>query len=467
MTVRYIQSKLRAVRVVQESAFEADPGSGYKLMRLAHDIVWTPDQTKLMVEPQKSSDMRGPDGNVNGGKGGTITWKCPLNTKTAGALSDLFSSMASTEPPFDYKSNAAKFASITSGTADTIVHADAAQFAIGCPIIHKPTFDCTFSAANNTCTHNTHGLSNGDTVRFYNVGGGLPTELVSGTVYYVVEKDTNTFKMATTSGGSAIDLTGAGTGTHYYCRQGSLRWITSINSTTITVNRAFAQTPATGDSIEAASSWQPKSGPVDTFTIHAFGGQGSTDIFRLVATGCSLTWKLASTGPKALPMIEFSAQVSSWSYSEAALAQAAFAEADPSSVLGGLFYVNEVALATRSIAFDPGLEIAEIESLDTNGRSGWNCSDSKPKVEVSLLHDTDLLDKWGNNTNVPIEFNKFNAYDDCWGFFIPAAEIAKASHEDASGLLNVKPEFVAVDPGSNSDTPAVFYPLWVFGISGV
>lgn len=54
-----------------------------------------------------------------------------------------------------------------------------------------------------------HGLSDGDTVVFY--GGTPPTGLTEGTVYYVVSStaaDPDTFQVASTAGGSAINLTG-------------------------------------------------------------------------------------------------------------------------------------------------------------------------------------------------------------------------------------------------------------------
>lgn len=53
-----------------------------------------------------------------------------------------------------------------------------------------------------------HGYANGDMVVFY--GGTIPTGLTAGTIYYVVSAATNTFKVAATAGGAAIDLTGTG-----------------------------------------------------------------------------------------------------------------------------------------------------------------------------------------------------------------------------------------------------------------
>jgi hypothetical protein len=57
-------------------------------------------------------------------------------------------------------------------------------------------------------------LINGTVVFFGNSGGALPDPLVAGTRYYVVNTSGSTFKVAATSGGAAIDLTTAGTGTN-------------------------------------------------------------------------------------------------------------------------------------------------------------------------------------------------------------------------------------------------------------
>jgi hypothetical protein len=71
-------------------------------------------------------------------------------------------------------------------------------------------------AANSTddvFTAYAHGLIDTDRVTFEaRDGGGLPTGISEGTVYFVRDAATNTFKVATTSGGTAIDLTASGEG---------------------------------------------------------------------------------------------------------------------------------------------------------------------------------------------------------------------------------------------------------------
>lgn len=76
----------------------------------------------------------------------------------------------------------------------------------------------TADAGTDVITSAGHGLSNGDAVVFSNSGGGLPAGLSANTFYYVINASTDTFKVSTTLGGSAVDITGTGTGTHYFNR---------------------------------------------------------------------------------------------------------------------------------------------------------------------------------------------------------------------------------------------------------
>lgn len=62
-----------------------------------------------------------------------------------------------------------------------------------------------------------HGLSIGDAI-VLSTSGALPTGLVVGTVYYVISAGftANAFEVSATLGGSAVNTTGAGSGTHSF-----------------------------------------------------------------------------------------------------------------------------------------------------------------------------------------------------------------------------------------------------------
>lgn len=91
-----------------------------------------------------------------------------------------------------------------------------------------PSAVFTADHTTDTLTSNGHGLLDGDIVQLSNTGGALPFELMPFSppvqlTYYVVSATTNTFKVATTSGGTAVPFTDNGTGTHTFTAIGFSR----------------------------------------------------------------------------------------------------------------------------------------------------------------------------------------------------------------------------------------------------
>jgi hypothetical protein len=76
--------------------------------------------------------------------------------------------------------------------------------AISTNLFAKGTSVTGLSAATDTVTETSTGLSNGDQIIFTDVGAS--TAIQAGRAYYVVNKSTNAFKVALTSGGSAITI---------------------------------------------------------------------------------------------------------------------------------------------------------------------------------------------------------------------------------------------------------------------
>ncbi len=75
----------------------------------------------------------------------------------------------------------------------------------------------TFSAVAGTdlCTVDGRTFTDGDCVQLLNSGGALPAGLSAGRPYFVRDVSGSSFKLAATSGGAAIDITDAGTGTQF------------------------------------------------------------------------------------------------------------------------------------------------------------------------------------------------------------------------------------------------------------
>lgn len=81
----------------------------------------------------------------------------------------------------------------------------------------KGFFSVDTTLANDALLSVAHGLSDGDRVILFNVfAETLPTGLAEGAVYYVVNSTANTFKVANSAGGAAIDITAVGGGEGYF-----------------------------------------------------------------------------------------------------------------------------------------------------------------------------------------------------------------------------------------------------------
>ena len=73
----------------------------------------------------------------------------------------------------------------------------------------------TANLTTNVCTALGRTYADGDIVRLWNYDGALPAGLATATDYYVISASGSTFKLSATSGGLEIDITDAGTGTHF------------------------------------------------------------------------------------------------------------------------------------------------------------------------------------------------------------------------------------------------------------
>ena len=88
----------------------------------------------------------------------------------------------------------------------------------------QPTSTFTADAATDKLTSALHRLQLDDEVFVSNSGGALPGGLAAATRYWVVGINGDTFQLATSKRGSAIDVTSAGTGTHSFEIIGSMQY---------------------------------------------------------------------------------------------------------------------------------------------------------------------------------------------------------------------------------------------------
>ena len=76
---------------------------------------------------------------------------------------------------------------------------------LGCLPLGGTEKEYAVDTATDVITCNAHGYA--DTTKIVFTNGSAPAGLTEGTVYFVRDSTTNTFKVAATSGGAAIDLT--------------------------------------------------------------------------------------------------------------------------------------------------------------------------------------------------------------------------------------------------------------------
>ena len=99
----------------------------------------------------------------------------------------------------------------------------------------------TFTSGTNLVGLSDHGLENGDEVSFYSTGLPAQAVIAINTIYYVVNKATNTFQISLTPGGTALALTTSTT-------NGTVKYnstIVSIAGNSVTMSRPMAGTTLT------------------------------------------------------------------------------------------------------------------------------------------------------------------------------------------------------------------------------
>ncbi len=80
-------------------------------------------------------------------------------------------------------------------------------------VVESDNGTVTVDAGTDVFTSNGHGLADDEAVVFTTTDT-LPAGLSANTPYFVRDSTTNTFKVSATKGGSAVDVTDTGTGTH-------------------------------------------------------------------------------------------------------------------------------------------------------------------------------------------------------------------------------------------------------------
>lgn len=135
--------------------------------------------------------------------------------------------------------------------------------------IATATFDFATTdvdTSGETITEIAHGLVNGDEVTFTTTGT-LPAGLSTGTTYYVVGKTDDTFQVSTTFGGSAVNITDQGSGTHT-CNYGGV--INVLDITPDSLRGATIYTAASQEGLANQNERPPMAEDIAVYKNHVF-----------------------------------------------------------------------------------------------------------------------------------------------------------------------------------------------------
>jgi len=103
------------------------------------------------------------------------------------------------------------------------------------------------NATTNVLTATGHPIATGDVVRLSNTGGALPAGLSVSTNYYAIGVSGDTLQLSLTAGGSAIDITGTGTGTHFIGGPDDAAWIAMRQAMLLMIGHWYARRESASD----------------------------------------------------------------------------------------------------------------------------------------------------------------------------------------------------------------------------
>jgi len=148
----------------------------------------------------------------------------------------------------------------------------------GTPFIASHQYATFTATTDDTITSEAHGLSDNDTVRLTTTNT-LPAGLSTATTYYVINSTTNTFKLSASEGGSAVNITDIGTGTHtwhQYSLGKASGYSTNASYKTIAFNMRNARFKAQIDFIQIGFETLASGAKMDTTLTYNQGASNKS-----------------------------------------------------------------------------------------------------------------------------------------------------------------------------------------------
>jgi len=148
-------------------------------------VINTGSTSLFKIATSLSNALAGTAANISGAGNNSQTFTGDTATGTASVSGGIVTGVTVTDVGSDYQSTPAVTVEVPKMTIPT----------------------SAVSAGTNVITFAAHGLSDTDQITYNQVGGGtLMTNVANGATVFVRDKTTNTFKIAATSGGTAINI---------------------------------------------------------------------------------------------------------------------------------------------------------------------------------------------------------------------------------------------------------------------
>jgi len=148
-------------------------------------VINTGSTSLFKIATSLSNALAGTAANISGAGNNSQTFTGDTATGTASVSGGIVTGVTVTDVGSDYQSTPAVTVEVPKMTIPT----------------------SAVNAGTNVITFAAHGLSDTDQITYNQVGGGtLMTNVANGATVFVRDKTTNTFKIAATSGGTAINI---------------------------------------------------------------------------------------------------------------------------------------------------------------------------------------------------------------------------------------------------------------------
>lgn len=232
---------------------------------------------------------------------------------------------------------------------------------------------------------------------------------------------------------------------------GERRFITSIATDALTLDRALAGVPANGTTVYAASVFTRAN---DGHSSLAF--VATRDGIQYTLLGCHATVKLAGSTARGTPILEFTVTVGDWEVTAKASLPTINVLTGINSVKGPVAIGSPVAVSgveelVHAFDFDFGLNFVHQETTaGAQGKSGVELVDSSPNGNIKPYYAASHLTDFYAGTSKSLAFScgdRTNGF----GVYIPQTQFMQPTIEDLNGLVAESISFAVNDNGTGPE----------------